>query len=98
MSKNSDWCKPIAGWRKSMSNWVRKARPEDLLNVDIFFDFIAVYGVQPLADQLHQAMSGRATRQGTFLISATPPAMQWKNIFGGLKQKMDALQKLNVLL
>jgi len=28
-----------------------------------FFYFIAVDGAQPLADQLHQAMSGRAARQ-----------------------------------
>ena len=42
-------------------------QPEDLLNVDIFFDFRLVHGSTVLAAQLQTAMSGRATRRGSFL-------------------------------
>ena len=33
--------------------WVRRQRPEDLLNVDIFFDGIGVHGARGLAEDLH---------------------------------------------
>jgi len=102
MSKHPEWCKPISGWRKAISTWVRKASPEDLLNVDIFFDFTAVYGAQSLADQLHQAMSGRATRQGAFLKLLARNAASHaggRTIFGGFKTKNGRFNiKLNVLL
>ena len=102
MSQHSDWCKPLGGWRKAVSSWVRKARPEDLLNVDIFFDFVAVYGAQPLAKQLHQAISGRATRQGAFLKLLARNAAKHgggRTIFGGFKTENGRFHiKANLLL
>jgi len=102
MSKHPAWCKSISGWRKAISTWVRKARPEDLLNVDIFFDFMAVYGTQSLAQQLHHAMSGRATRQGAFLKLLARNAASHaggRTIFGGFKTKNGRFNiKGNVLL
>jgi len=102
MSQHSDWCKPLGGWRKAVSSWVRKARPDDLLNLDIFFDFVAVYGAQPLAKQLHQAISGRATRQGAFLKLLARNAAKHgggRTIFGGFKTENGRFHiKANLLL
>ena len=67
MSRNAAWCRSLAGWRHAISDWVRRASPRDLMNVDIFFDFRLVYGSAPLAHQLQAAMSGRAARRGGFL-------------------------------
>ena len=73
-----------------------------ILKFDIFFDFMAVYGTQPLADQLHQAMSGRATRQGAFLKLLARNAASHaggRTFFGGFKTKNGRFNiKLNVLL
>ena len=67
MSGHEAWCRSLSGWRQVISGWVRRASPEDLLNVDIFFDFRLVHGSTVLAAQLQTAMSGRATRRGSFL-------------------------------
>jgi len=67
MSGNEAWCRSISGWRQTISDWVRRASPQDLLNVDIFFDFRHVHGSTVLAAQLQAAVSGRATRRGEFL-------------------------------
>ena len=40
-------------WSTRVESWLRKARPEDQLNVDIFFDLIPVAGEARLARELH---------------------------------------------
>ena len=69
MSSSEKWCKPLSQWRKTIGDWCRKARPEDLLCVDIFFDFALVYGDTHLGMRLQQAIMGRAARQPQFLKS-----------------------------
>ena len=56
----------LSGWRKAISAWVKLTRPEDMLAVDIFFDFEPVWGQVNLASQLHQAME-KALRKPDFL-------------------------------
>ena len=69
MSSSAKWCKPLSLWRKTIGDWCRKAGPEDLLCVDIFFDFALVYGDTHLGMRLQQAIMGRAARQPQFLKS-----------------------------
>ena len=44
MAANPAWRGTNESWRARISAWLRRARPEDLLNVDIFFDLIPVAG------------------------------------------------------
>ncbi len=44
MSSNPQWCRSLSGWQKTITEWIRNERPQDLLNVDIFFDYEPVYG------------------------------------------------------
>jgi CBS domain-containing protein len=52
MSKNAAWRMSRARWVETVDRWVRRQRPEDLLNVDIFFDTVPVHGVIGLAEDL----------------------------------------------
>jgi len=52
MAKNAQWRHSLAGWRTVVDGWVRRSRPEDLLNVDIFFDALPVYGKLSLGQEI----------------------------------------------
>jgi CBS domain-containing protein len=50
MASNRDWRKRLSDWRATIDGWVRRQRPEDLLNIDIFFDAVPVHGELQLAE------------------------------------------------
>lgn len=52
MARNEAWRKSVADWRATIDTWVRRQRPADLLNVDIFFDAIPVHGAASLAETI----------------------------------------------
>lgn len=53
MAANAQWRGTHADWRSRIDGWLRRARPEDLLNIDIFFDPTPVAGELQLARRLH---------------------------------------------
>ena len=81
MSSSPKWCKPLSLWRKTIGDWCRKATPDDLLCVDIFFDFALIHGDTHLGARLQQAIMGRAARQPQFLKSI---AKSVTNQIGGI--------------
>jgi DNA polymerase-3 subunit epsilon/CBS domain-containing protein len=52
MAKNAQWRGSAAVWRERVAHWIGRSNPEDLLAVDIFFDFRAVHGDGALAAAL----------------------------------------------
>ncbi|WP_349366868.1 MAG: DUF294 nucleotidyltransferase-like domain-containing protein [Nitratireductor rhodophyticola] len=52
MARNPAWRGSVETWRTRVDAWVAKARPQDLLNVDIFYDLRAVYGEEALVTAL----------------------------------------------
>jgi DNA polymerase-3 subunit epsilon/CBS domain-containing protein len=52
MAKNTAWRGSAATWRERVQHWIGRSNPEDLLAVDIFFDFRAVHGDGRLATEL----------------------------------------------
>lgn len=52
MAKNPPWRGSEAVWRERVAGWVAHSRPQDLLNVDIFFDMVPVHGAAHLATAL----------------------------------------------
>ena len=67
MSKNVAWRMSSTRWRETIDRWIRRQRPEDLLNVDIFFDAVSVHGAQPLADDLLDHAYEQARRTPPFI-------------------------------
>jgi signal-transduction protein with cAMP-binding, CBS, and nucleotidyltransferase domain len=68
MASEPPWRRPRGEWMKQVDEWLRHSRPEDLLNVDIFFDFRVVHGDASLAAELREM----ATRHA----QATPPFLK----------------------
>lgn len=66
MASNPAWRHSISDWEKQVSAWIRRSKPEDLLNVDIFFDFRAVHGDASLAQRLWNFAYAQARGQVNF--------------------------------
>jgi len=62
MAKNAPFRGPLATWRGRVGEWIARTRPEDLLDVDIFFDLEAVHGEARLAATLRAEAYAAAHR------------------------------------
>lgn len=88
MAKNEAWRGSMATWEDRVAGWVRRSKPEDLLNVDIFFDAAPVLGVSELGRTLMDrafSIGGKspefAKLLGESLASVRPPI----SLFGGFR-------------
>jgi len=88
MAKNAAWRGSAATWRERIDGWIASPTPDDLLNVDIFFDAIPVHGDIALGHSIfeygYKAGSGNASFAkllGESLSSVPYPV----TLFGGLK-------------
>lgn len=54
MASNPKWCQPLSQWRQYFTTCVTAANPQDLLDVNIFFDFRSGHGEAALVDELHR--------------------------------------------
>jgi DNA polymerase-3 subunit epsilon/CBS domain-containing protein len=89
MAKSPQWRMSLARWNETIEGWVRRKRPRDLLNIDIFFDGIPVHGDIALGE----AVWNRAWEVGhgstDFIKLLTELARQWTSpltLFGGFRQ------------
>jgi DNA polymerase-3 subunit epsilon/CBS domain-containing protein len=88
MAKNASWRGSLATWQARVRGWIRHANPQDLLSVDIFFDWRGVHGDAALAAALRQESLDLAAGEVAFakLLAETAgtvaPALNW---FGGFK-------------
>ena len=87
MASNAAWRGSAAEWRDRIGHWLSRARPEDLLNVDIFFDLAPVYGDTAQGDRLRSEAIAGAARTRPFLgllarsVTGTVPRL---GLFGRL--------------
>jgi DNA polymerase-3 subunit epsilon/CBS domain-containing protein len=67
MAGNAAWCKSADQWRQQVSHWLTRSGPQDILNADIFFDAMPVYGEQRLAVDLRTDAIEAASGSTAFL-------------------------------
>jgi len=67
MANTAKWCKSLSDWQNTIRHWINRTKAEDILYVDIFFDFHAVYGNQRLAYQLQNDINSALKGQSDFL-------------------------------
>ncbi len=91
MARNRLWRLSREDWMAQVETWIRRQRPQDLLNVDIFFDATPVHGDRGLAEDILNFARARAKATPSFLMMMTELARQWRSpltLFGGF-QKID---------
>jgi DNA polymerase-3 subunit epsilon/CBS domain-containing protein len=67
MARNPRWRMDSAHWRRHVSSWLSRSNPEDILNADIFFDALPVYGREELCDDLRRDAIAAASQSTPFL-------------------------------
>ncbi len=67
MAMNAGFRGSRARWRERVDAWLRRSRPEDLLNVDIFFDLKPIHGESSLAGELADYAHERGAAETAFV-------------------------------
>ncbi|HOW65243.1 MAG TPA: DUF294 nucleotidyltransferase-like domain-containing protein [Candidatus Paceibacterota bacterium] len=95
MASNRKWCQPLEQWRQYFSECVSAARPQDLLDVNIFFDFRCAFGeahhVQLLREHLHGLLEDE--RHNAFFFHLAQSTLQFKaprGFFGNIHLESSA--------
>lgn len=88
MAANKQWRGTLTEWQQRVDVWLNRARPEDLLSVDILFDLAPAAGDASLARIFHEGAVRAASHNAAFIgllaasVSALRPAL---GLFGRLK-------------
>ncbi|MBB6309016.1 DUF294 nucleotidyltransferase-like domain-containing protein [Xanthobacter tagetidis] len=88
MARSPQWRGDAATWHARVAAWVSRARPDDLLSVDIFFDLAPASGTAAIADRLAADAYGAAAGQYAFLkqlADAGGPVRSALTLMGGLR-------------
>ncbi|MEM8877387.1 MAG: DUF294 nucleotidyltransferase-like domain-containing protein [Pseudomonadota bacterium] len=88
MAKNAEWRGSVHDWKQRIDHWIVQSRPQDLLNVDIFYDLRAVYGSGRLAREIYSYAYERGSAAKDFLklmADSTAGFQPPLGLFGGLK-------------
>lgn len=98
MAKNAAWRGSVATWRGRIEHWVGHSNPQDLLNVDIFFDLRCVHGDTGVAEALWRGAFDAAKGRADFaklLVEAAGtvrPALGWFGRFKTEQGRLDLKQ------
>jgi CBS domain-containing protein len=88
MAQNALWRMSRERWLAQIDRWVGRQNPEDLLNVDIFFDGVPVHGSAALADGIRRHGCRRAAETPDFLVQLAVKLADHRapfTLLGGLK-------------
>lgn len=66
MAKNSAWRGSMEDWRARVDAWIGKSTPDDILNVDIFFDAMPVHGDMRMGNELFEYAYARGKENAGF--------------------------------
>ncbi|MCO5146462.1 MAG: DUF294 nucleotidyltransferase-like domain-containing protein [Aquamicrobium sp.] len=66
MARNAAFRGSLRTWTERIDGWIRRLRPEDLLNVDIFYDLKPVHGDAALGEALFGHAYARGHAEPTF--------------------------------
>lgn len=67
MARNAGFRGSLQTWTERIDGWIRRLRPEDLLNVDIFYDLKPVHGDVALAEALFDHAYARGHAEPAFV-------------------------------
>ena len=88
MASRPLWRHGVDDWRRQISDWVDRPKPENLMNVDIFYDFLPVAGDVGLAEDLRRHALEAAGQAKPFLVGLSQDLERYSppvGLFGRLR-------------
>jgi DNA polymerase-3 subunit epsilon/CBS domain-containing protein len=88
MARNAQWRMSVARWKGTIDGWVRRQRPQDLLNVDIFFDGVPVHGEHGLGEEIWGYAYEVGRQNAIFIKLLSELARDWRaplTLFGNIR-------------
>lgn len=90
MACNPKWCQPLSRWRQYFTDCVTAANPQDLLDVNVFFDFRCAHGETDYVVQLRQHLQRILEGEGknTFFFHLAQSTLQFRpprGFFGNIQ-------------
>jgi len=82
MARNPKWCKPVSTWKDYFSGWINTANPQDLLEVNIFFDYRCIFGSRELTDELDSFIDGAVQGKAPFFFRLAENTLMYKPPIG----------------
>jgi CBS domain-containing protein len=87
MAKTREWCQPLARWKEYFARWIATAKPQDFLEINMFFDFRAAYGDAQLLAELRQHIGKQLKLTVPFFVNYAQNALLYKppiSFFGSI--------------
>lgn len=87
MAKTPRWCRPLSAWKEYFGQWIESAKPQDFLEINMFFDFRAVCGSGELLADLRDHIDRRLKLSVPFFVNYAQNALLYKpplGFFGGI--------------
>lgn len=87
MAMNPKWCQPISIWEEYFTAWVKKGGPQDILEVNIFFDLRCLYGDKSLVSSLRKTINDLVKTRAPFLQHLALTSLSFRaplDIFGNI--------------
>ncbi|WP_353686300.1 putative nucleotidyltransferase substrate binding domain-containing protein [Thermodesulfovibrio sp. 3462-1] len=78
MISNPYWRKTKQDWFKEINRWIENPKPENVLNISIFFDFRNVAGSEALVNELRDYVKKKVKTSKTFLPFLASEAVKFK--------------------
>lgn len=103
MARNTQWRLSVSAWRHQVERWLSRTDPADILNADIFFDAVGVYGDTGLVEDLRNDAIAAAAESEAFLklmslaATDTGSAFNWVRGFRTDERGRIDLKRLGVL-
>ena len=82
MASNPRWVQPLSKWKDYFGQWIHASSPQDLLQVNMFFDFRAVVGEASLAVDLRRRIESTLREHPPFFLHFAQNALLYKPPIG----------------
>lgn len=96
MINNPEWRRTKEQWFREITKWMENPKPENVLNISIFFDFRNVYGSENLTEELWQFIFNKIKGSKHFLPFLASSAIQFRppiNFLGRFQTEKEGAHK-----